>query len=75
MAYSPLAETWGLYAGGSLIFLARIVCRLRAVGLVGFKPDDYIVFLSWVRNSLVTFLAMKFVLFRLSLVNIADIRL
>ncbi|CAH0025281.1 unnamed protein product [Clonostachys rhizophaga] len=54
MAYSPLAETWGLYAGGSLIFLARIVCRLRAVGLVGFKPDDYIVFLSWATYTVMT---------------------
>ncbi|KAK7221830.1 hypothetical protein V2G26_009833 [Clonostachys chloroleuca] len=55
MAYnSALVETWCLYAVGSLIFAARIACRVRTIGLAGFKPDDYIVFLSWGTYTVMT---------------------
>lgn len=57
MAYNEaLVETWSLYGAGSLIFLARIVCRIRTIGFAGFKPDDYLVFLSWVTSPFPLFL-------------------
>ncbi|VUC26223.1 unnamed protein product [Clonostachys rosea] len=51
---SALIETWCLYAVGSLIFMGRIACRIRTIGVAGFKPDDYIVFLSWGTYTVMT---------------------
>ncbi|CAN8100960.1 unnamed protein product [Discula destructiva] len=46
--YSPLVEMWSLYAAGSLIIYLRIACRWKLVGLQGFKPDDFLIVLSWI---------------------------
>jgi hypothetical protein len=48
MGTAELIETWTLYAVGSCVIFARIGCRLRIVGLSGFKPDDYLIIFSWV---------------------------
>ncbi len=48
-APEALVETWTLYAISSLIIAARIFVRWRTRGFRGFCPDDYIIFLSWVR--------------------------
>lgn len=51
MASEQLIETWVLYSFGSLVIFARIAVRWRMVGVRGFMPDDYLIFLSWVRYS------------------------
>jgi hypothetical protein len=43
-----LIETWTLYGVGSLVIFARIASRWRAIGLSGFRPDDYLIVFSWV---------------------------
>ncbi|RYP33636.1 hypothetical protein DL767_004685 [Monosporascus sp. MG133] len=53
-APSELIETWCLYGVGSLIIFARIVCRWRLIGPQGLKPDDYIIFFSWVTYTVMT---------------------
>ncbi|KAI1352895.1 hypothetical protein F5Y01DRAFT_323647 [Xylaria sp. FL0043] len=55
--YSSRVETWALYSGGSLVIFARIFCRWRMVGLSGFKPDDYLIFLSWATYTVMTYAA------------------
>lgn len=47
--YSPLVETWALYIVGSILIFLRCLCRWKMVGFRGFQPDDYLIFLSWVR--------------------------
>ncbi|KAH6974361.1 hypothetical protein BGZ61DRAFT_499856 [Ilyonectria robusta] len=54
MAPSAVVETWSLYAVGSLIIFSRIFVRWRMIGLRGFKPDDYIILLSWVTYTVMT---------------------
>ncbi|KAH7140339.1 hypothetical protein B0J13DRAFT_504495 [Dactylonectria estremocensis] len=54
MAYSALAETWSLYGVGTLIIFSRIFCRWWTIGLRGFQPDDYLIFLSWVTYTVMT---------------------
>ncbi|KAK5651877.1 hypothetical protein OQA88_11536 [Cercophora sp. LCS_1] len=49
-----LIETWVLYSVGSLIILARIVCRWRLVGLYNFKPDDYLIVCAWMTYTAMT---------------------
>ncbi|KAH9907584.1 hypothetical protein F4778DRAFT_546881 [Xylariomycetidae sp. FL2044] len=56
-AYSSRVETWALYSAGSLVMFTRIACRWRMVGWSGFKPDDYIIFLSWVTYTVMTYAA------------------
>jgi hypothetical protein len=51
MAAEALVETWSLYGVGTLIIWARVLCRWRMVGVYNFKPDDYLVWLAWVRSS------------------------
>ncbi|TGJ85559.1 hypothetical protein E0Z10_g3203 [Xylaria hypoxylon] len=53
-ANEQLIETWTLYAIGSLIIFARIVCRWKMIGPRCFKPDDYIIFLSWATYTVMT---------------------
>ncbi|KJZ68689.1 hypothetical protein HIM_11916 [Hirsutella minnesotensis 3608] len=53
-AREALIETWCLYAFGSVIIFARVACRWRMVGISGFKPDDYIIFLSWMTYTVMT---------------------
>lgn len=45
---NPLVEMWSLYVIGSLIIFLRVACRWKMVGIQNFKPDDYIIWLSWV---------------------------
>lgn len=45
----PLIETWVLYAAGTLIIFARILCRWRMIGPSNFKTDDYLIVPAWVR--------------------------
>lgn len=52
--YNPLVEMWTLYAVGSLLIFLRSATRLRMVGLQGFKPDDYLIWFSWVCCSIHT---------------------
>ncbi|KAK9794473.1 hypothetical protein SCARD494_05543 [Seiridium cardinale] len=54
MGVAELIETWTLYAIGSLVIFARIGCRLRMIGLSGFKPDDYIIIFSWATYTVMT---------------------
>ncbi|KAI0861116.1 hypothetical protein F4860DRAFT_476904 [Xylaria cubensis] len=56
-ANSSRVETWTLYSIGSLTIFARIGCRWRMVGVSGFKPDDYIIFLSWATYTTMTYAA------------------
>ncbi|KAI0976888.1 hypothetical protein F4678DRAFT_414954 [Xylaria arbuscula] len=56
-AYSSRVETWALYSSGSLIIFARMFCRWRMVGLLGFKPDDYLIVLSWATYTVMTYAA------------------
>ncbi|KAI0437483.1 hypothetical protein F4803DRAFT_538738 [Xylaria telfairii] len=56
-AYSSRVETWALYATGSLIIFTRIGCRWKMVGLSGFKPDDYLIFISWATYTVMTYAA------------------
>lgn len=46
--YNPLVEMWTLYVVGSIIIFLRVATRWRMVGFQGFKPDDYIIWFSWV---------------------------
>lgn len=54
MGTAELIETWTLYAVGSCVIFARIGCRLRIVGLSGFKPDDYLIIFSWATYTVMT---------------------
>ncbi|KAF7555954.1 hypothetical protein G7Z17_g1780 [Cylindrodendrum hubeiense] len=54
MASSALIETWSLYAVGSVIILSRMFVRWRMIGFRGFKPDDYIIVLSWATYTVMT---------------------
>ncbi|KAK3389589.1 hypothetical protein B0H63DRAFT_463997 [Podospora didyma] len=54
MAPAALVETWALYSVGSLVILARIICRWRLVGVYNFKPDDYLIFLAWATYTAMT---------------------
>ncbi|KAI9168047.1 hypothetical protein HJFPF1_04191 [Paramyrothecium foliicola] len=54
MAQPLLVETWCLYAFGSLIILARILARWRTIGVKQFRPDDYLIFLSWGTYTMMT---------------------
>ncbi|KAK3312087.1 hypothetical protein B0H66DRAFT_505538 [Apodospora peruviana] len=58
MAISPLEaaliETWTLYAFGTLVIFARIVCRWRMIGIYNFKPDDYLIVLAWITYTVMT---------------------
>ncbi|KAH6894692.1 hypothetical protein B0T10DRAFT_258645 [Thelonectria olida] len=53
-ASSALVETWCLYSVGSLVIFARVFCRWRTIGIRGFRPDDYIIFLSWITYTVMT---------------------
>lgn len=48
MVASALVETWALYAAATCIIILRIFTRVKMVGVRNFKPDDYLVVLSWV---------------------------
>lgn len=52
--YNPLVEMWALYVIGSVVIFARCVVRWKMVGFQGFKPDDYIIWFSWVCFSIRT---------------------
>ncbi|KAI0389908.1 hypothetical protein F5Y17DRAFT_469311 [Xylariaceae sp. FL0594] len=54
MASEQLIETWVLYSLGSLVIFTRIAVRLRMVGIRGFMPDDYLIFLSWATYTVMT---------------------
>lgn len=54
LTYNPLVEMWTLYAVGSLLIFLRCATRFRMVGLQGFKPDDYLIWFSWVCCSIHT---------------------
>ncbi|KAI1739186.1 hypothetical protein F4680DRAFT_449290 [Xylaria scruposa] len=61
-ANASRVETWTLYSIGSLTIFARIGCRWRMVGVSGFKPDDYIIFLSWVSHCRYVFPKVKLIM-------------
>ncbi|KDN65794.1 hypothetical protein CSUB01_12532 [Colletotrichum sublineola] len=42
-----LTEIWTLYSVATLMIAARIFCRTKLVGVKGFRPDDYLIFLVW----------------------------
>ena len=48
MVASALVETWVLYAVATCIIILRIFTRAKMVGMRHFKPDDYLVVVSWV---------------------------
>lgn len=48
ITYNPLVEMWTLYVVGSILIFLRCATRLRMVGFQGFKPDDYLIWFSWV---------------------------
>lgn len=52
--YNPLVEMWTLYAVGSLLIFLRVATRWRMVGIQGFKPDDYLIWFSWIVYSVMS---------------------
>lgn len=52
--YNPLVEMWTLYVVGSIIIFLRVATRWRMVGFQGFKPDDYLIWFSWVCRPIST---------------------
>lgn len=49
MDFTPnLVEIWTLYGVGTLMIAARIFVRTKMVGIRGYSPDDYLVWLAWV---------------------------
>lgn len=52
MDFTPnLVEIYTLYGIGTCMIFARIACRTKLVGVRGWHPDDYIIFLSWVSTA------------------------
>jgi hypothetical protein len=50
MDFTPnLAEIWTLYAVGTIMIGARVFVRTKLVGIQGYRADDYLVWLTWVR--------------------------
>ncbi|KAF3937500.1 hypothetical protein ABW19_dt0202673 [Dactylella cylindrospora] len=43
MAYSAIAEQWAEYGVGMVVFILRIIARIKVVGFKGFCGDDYLV--------------------------------
>ncbi|KAK1506399.1 hypothetical protein CTAM01_03734 [Colletotrichum tamarilloi] len=58
-----LLEIWTLYAVATLMIAARVFCRTKQVGVSGFRPDDYIIFFTWVYPIL---LSLGWIRFRLT---------
>jgi hypothetical protein len=52
---AALAETWSLFALGTIFIALRIFARTRMVGVAGYHPDDYMIFFAWVSYSIYTF--------------------
>lgn len=50
LKYDPLVEMWTLYVLGSILVFLRVACRLKMVGIHNFKPDDYLIWVSWVSH-------------------------
>ncbi|CUS08983.1 unnamed protein product [Tuber aestivum] len=48
-----LVEGWTLYALGVCVILARLITRYKMVGIEGSKPDDWLMILVMVDDSLV----------------------
>lgn len=49
MDFTPdLIEIWTLYGVGTLMIAARIFVRTKLVGVRGYSPDDYLIWLAWV---------------------------
>jgi hypothetical protein len=48
---AALAETWSLFALGTIFIALRIFARTRMVGVAGFHPDDYMIFFAWASCS------------------------
>ncbi|KAK0609646.1 hypothetical protein DIS24_g12289 [Lasiodiplodia hormozganensis] len=63
MDFTPnLVEIYTLYGIGSCMIFARIACRTKLVGVRGWHPDDYIIFLSWSLYTSVTVVAHVFII-------------
>ncbi|WQF88841.1 hypothetical protein CDEST_13855 [Colletotrichum destructivum] len=63
MEINPIiAEIWTLCAIATLLIAARVFCRARLVGVAGFRPDDYLVFLAWALYTSVCVMATLFTL-------------
>ncbi|KAF6815165.1 hypothetical protein CMUS01_12493 [Colletotrichum musicola] len=63
MAIDPnVAEIWSLYAAATIIIGLRVFCRSRMVGVSGFRPDDYLIFLAWALYTTVSVMATLFAL-------------
>jgi hypothetical protein len=45
---AALAETWSLFALGTIFVALRVFARTRMVGVAGYHPDDYMIFFAWV---------------------------
>jgi hypothetical protein len=57
-----LVEIFVLYGFGTIFILARVFCRTRLVGLAGYHPDDYLVWLVWLAYTLAVSMAAFFML-------------
>ncbi|OJD34058.1 uncharacterized protein BKCO1_2500010 [Diplodia corticola] len=63
MDFTPnIVEIYTLYGIGSCLIFARIACRTKLVGVRGWHPDDYIIFLSWALYTAVTVVAHVFII-------------
>ena len=54
-AEAALIETWTLYGFGTIFVALRVFSRTKLVGLAGYRPDDYLIFVVWVSTSNSTF--------------------
>lgn len=49
MDFTPnIIEIYTLYGVGTCMIAMRIAVRTKLVGVRGWHPDDYIIFLTWV---------------------------
>lgn len=52
MDFTPnIVEIFTLYSIGTCMVIARVVSRTKLVGVRGWHPDDYLIFVSWVSTA------------------------
>lgn len=63
MDFTPnIVEIFTLYSIGTCMVIARVVSRTKLVGVRGWHPDDYLIFVSWSLYTAVTVVAYVFIM-------------
>ncbi|KAH7062623.1 hypothetical protein B0J12DRAFT_716386 [Macrophomina phaseolina] len=63
MDFTPnIIEIYTLYGVGTCMIAMRIAVRTKLVGVRGWHPDDYIIFLTWALYTSVTVVAHVFII-------------